>query len=130
MKKTMKKILILLLLVSAISGCSFSSNNDNDGEKIDVSDKYVTEEDKEYEIIAAFNSRVYYQDETDVFRYYYFVNAENETDYKNYINECKKASIYDTGKSATYGDQLLTLSTCDYSQKNGRFVVVAKEVKD
>lgn len=48
MKKTMKKILILLLLVSAISGCSFSSGNDNDGEKIDVSDKYVTEEDKEY----------------------------------------------------------------------------------
>ena len=41
-----------------------------------------------------------------------------------------KASIYDTGKSATYGDQLLTLSTCDYSQKNGRFAVVAKEVKD
>lgn len=90
----------------------------------------TTEEDKEYEIIAAFNSRVYYQDETDVFRYYYFVNAENETDYNNYINECKKASIYDTGKSATYGDQLLTLSTCDYSQKNGRFAVVAKEVKD
>lgn len=48
MKKTMKKILILLLLVSVTSGCSFSSSNDNDEEKIDVSDKYVTEEDKEY----------------------------------------------------------------------------------
>ena len=48
MKKTMKNLLILLLLLSVTSGCSFSSNNDNDGEKIDVSDKYVTEEDKEY----------------------------------------------------------------------------------
>ena len=27
-----------------------------------------------------------------------------------------------------YGDELLTLSTCEYTYKNGRFVVVAKKV--
>lgn len=86
-------------------------------------------EDKTYEIIAVFKSRVYYKSEKDVFRYYYFINAENEEEYNNYINESKKANLYDTGKTATYGDQLLTLSTCEYSQEDGRFVVVAKKVQ-
>lgn len=86
-------------------------------------------EDKTYEIIAVFKSRVYYKNEKDVFRYYYFINAENEQEYNNYINESKKASLYDTGKTATYGDQLLTLSTCEYSQEDGRFVVVAKKLQ-
>ena len=34
----------------------------------------------------------------------------------------------DTGVDAEYGDQLLTLSTCEYTYKNGRLVVVAKKV--
>lgn len=86
-------------------------------------------DDSQYEIIAVFKSRVYYQDEKNVFRYYYFINAENEEEYNNYIEESKKASLYDTGKSAEYGEQLLTLSTCSYHTEDGRFAVVAKKVK-
>lgn len=86
-------------------------------------------DDCQYEIISAFLSRVYYQDETDVFRYYYFINAGDEAEYKSYIEESKKASLYDTGKTAEYGEQLLTLSTCSYHTEDGRFVVVAKKVK-
>ena len=86
-------------------------------------------EDCEYEIMYVFKSRVYYQDENDVFRYYYFINAKNEEEYKYFMDECKKISLYDTGIEAQYGEQLLTLSTCEYSQKNGRFVIVAKKVK-
>lgn len=85
-------------------------------------------DDCEYEILAVFYSRVYYQSEKNVFRYYYFVNAKNEKEYDDFINNAKKNSIYETGVTANYGDQLLTLSTCEYSQKNGRFVVVAKKV--
>lgn len=88
------------------------------------------DEDCQYEIISAFLSRVYYQDEQNVFRYYYFVNAENEQEYNNFVNNAKKVSIYDTGITATYGDQLLTLSTCEYSQEDGRFAVVAKKVNN
>ena len=29
---------------------------------------------------------------------------------------------------AEYGDKLITLSTCEYSRKNGRMVVVAKRI--
>lgn len=87
----------------------------------------TTKEDTEYQIIAVFFSRVYYKSEQNVFRYYQFVNAENETEYNEYISNCKKASIYDTGATAEYGEQLLTLSTCEYSQEDGRFAIVAKK---
>ena len=85
-------------------------------------------EDCTYEIIAVFKSRVYYKSEQNVFRYYFFINAENEEEYNYYVDESKKSSLYDTGKTAEYGEQLLTLSTCEYSQEDGRFVIVAKKI--
>lgn len=87
-------------------------------------------EDSTYEVMAAFNSRVYYQDETNVFRYYYFVNAENKSEYDEFVENCEKSSLYETGVTAEYGDQLLTLSTCEYSQKDGRFAVVARKFEN
>ena len=86
-------------------------------------------DDSNYEILSIFYSRVYYKSETNVFRYYNFVNANNEQEYSDFVDNCKKASIYDTGINATYGDQLLTLSTCEYSQEDGRFVVIAKKIQ-
>ena len=86
-------------------------------------------EDNTYQIMYAFNSRVYYQDEDNVFRYYYFVNAKNKSKYDEFVENCKKSSLYETGVTAEYGNQLLTLSTCEYSQKDGRFAIVAKKVE-
>lgn len=88
----------------------------------------TTTEDAEYEIIAVFKSRVYYKYEKNVFRYYYFINAETEAEYNNYVSSAKQASIYNIDTTAEYGDQLLTLSTCEYSQEDGRFVVVARKI--
>lgn len=84
-------------------------------------------DDSEYEIISAFKSRVYYKSEKNVFRYYFFINAENEEEYNDFVNNAKKASLYDTGKTAEYGDQLMTLSTCSYHTEDGRFAVVARK---
>ena len=90
--------------------------------------KFTTvNEDTIYEIISVFKSKVYYQSEQNVFRYYYFINAENEEQFNNYVENSKKSSLYETGKTAIYGDQLMTLSTCSYHTKDGRFVVVAKK---
>ncbi len=90
---------------------------------------FVTNDDEaKYEIISVFLSRVYYKHEKNVFRYYFFINANNKQDFDNYINNCKKASLYKIEPSATYGDKLMTLSTCEYSRTNGRLVVVAKKV--
>lgn len=86
------------------------------------------EQENNYEIIAVFKSKVFYEDEKDVFKYYYYTNFENENKYNEYIKNCKKEQLYDTGVSANYGKQLVTLVTCEYSQKNGRLVVIAKKV--
>ena len=45
------------------------------------------------------------------------------------MNAMAQMSLYDTGVKAAYGDQLLTLSTCDSREEDGRFVVVAKRVR-
>lgn len=91
--------------------------------------KFTTnQEESEYEILAVFYSRLYYKSEKDVFRYYYFVNAKNEEEYNDFIANAKKASIYDTGVDAKYGDQLLTLSTCAYHTEDGRFAIVCKKI--
>lgn len=88
----------------------------------------TTEEYAEYEVLSVFNSRVYYKSETNVFRYYFFVDAETEEEYDEYVKNAKKASLYENDVEAKYGDQLLTLSTCDYTQEDGRFVVVARKI--
>lgn len=87
-------------------------------------------EDAKYEILSVFKSRVYYKNETNVFRYYYFINADKEEEYNNFIKNCKKVSLYNIETTAEYGEQLLTLSTCEYSQKNGRFAIVAKKINN
>jgi len=89
----------------------------------------TNQEDAEYEIISVFLSRVYYKSETDVFRYYYFINAENEQEFNDYVENSKKASLYEIEATAQYGDQLLTLSTCEFSQEDGRLAVVARKRK-
>ena len=93
--------------------------------------KFTTNKDDSiYEVLSVFYSRVYYKSEKNVFRYYYFVNANNEQEYNDFVNNAKKVSLYDTGVTAKYGDQLLTLSTCEYSQEDGRFVVVCKKIEN
>lgn len=80
-----------------------------------------------YEVMYVFRSQVYNEDDL-VFKYYQFINANSGTEFQSYMEEMKKLSLYDTGVTAGYGDSLLTLSTCDNSQKDGRFVVVAKKI--
>ncbi|MFR5193292.1 MAG: SrtB family sortase, partial [Lachnospiraceae bacterium] len=62
------------------------------------------------------------------FKYYQFIYAGSAKEFDSYMNEMAALSLYDTGVTANYGDKLLTLSTCDYQENEGRFVVVAKRV--
>lgn len=82
-----------------------------------------------YQVMYVFRSKVYKEDEI-VFKYYQFIDAASEQEFMSNMNEMEKMSFYDTGVTAAYGDRLLTLSTCDYQEKNGRFVVVAKKIKE
>ena len=80
-----------------------------------------------YEVMYAFRSRIYNSNEI-TFKYYQFIDANSSEEFNSYMEEMEKMSLIDTGVSATYGDRLLTLSTCDYQEENGRFVVVAKRI--
>lgn len=80
----------------------------------------------EYEVIAAFYAKIYNVDDEGVFRYYEYKELPDEETFNEYISQVKAAALYDTGITAVYGDQLLTLSTCSYHTEDGRFVVVAK----
>ena len=80
-----------------------------------------------YQVMYVFRSKVYSEEDV-TFKYYQFINAASEMEFNSYLNEMAALSLYDTGVTAAYGDKLLTLSTCDYQEKKGRFVVVAKKI--
>lgn len=82
-------------------------------------------EKADYEIIAVFKTIA----ETG-FKYYKFVDSNSKGEFDTFIKKCKELSFYDTEKTAIYGDRLITLSTCEYSNKNGRLVVVARKITD
>ena len=46
------------------------------------------------------------------------------------MDQARELSCYDTGVEATYGDELLVLSTCYHYTTNGRFVLIAKRITD
>lgn len=84
-------------------------------------------EERSYEILAVFRSRVY-QEEDDVFKYYQFYQAETEEEFLLFYESIMDMSIYDTGVTAEFGDTFLMLSTCAYHEENGRLVIVAKRL--
>lgn len=80
-----------------------------------------------YEVMFAFQSRVYSEAEI-TFKYYQFIECNSEQEFDSGMEAMAEMSLYDTGVTAEYGDELLTLSTCDYDEPEGRFVVVCKRV--
>lgn len=82
--------------------------------------------DGTYEVFAAFSIDVA-QDTSFVYNQY--VDMDEET-YNTYVDEVISRSDVDSGIRPEYGEQLLTLSTCEYSSDNGRYVVVARRVED
>lgn len=73
-----------------------------------------------YRVIAAIK--------TDItgFRCDNMINAADEAQYDDFVNEIKANSLYSTDVVAEYGEQLISLSTCSYHTQNGRFVVIGK----
>ncbi|MCR4622555.1 MAG: sortase [Clostridiales bacterium] len=92
--------------------------------------RYITLETlsgtRTYEIICALSTPV---NTGSDFKYYNFSYASNEGTFGSYVAVCKARDYYETGVTAVFGQQLLTLSTCEYSQKNGRMLVIAKRIK-
>ena len=79
-----------------------------------------------YDIIAVFLSSVDKNSGSD-FKYYDYISINNEAEFDAYINGIKAQSLYDIPYSASYGDHLISLSTCDYTKRDGRLVVVGRK---
>lgn len=77
----------------------------------------------QYQVIAAFR----YNTNNETFKYNKHPDMD-EAGFAEYVANCKSRSLYDTDITAEYGDMLITLSTCEYTYTNGRFVVVAKKI--
>ena len=114
------------------SGRMFGQLNKYSSEKFYEEHKYIQfdtiYEKGTYEVMYVFRSKIYEESEI-VFKYYQFTDAVSETEFESNMKQMADMSLYDTGVNAEYGDELLTLSTCDYYTSDGRFVVVAKKIR-
>lgn len=90
--------------------------------------KFFTLEDgktieSQYEVVGAYKV----QPNTEIANILYGTTKfRNEEEFNKYASMLKNKSLYDTRANFNYGDKFITLSTCEYSQKNGRLVVVGK----
>lgn len=86
----------------------------------------TAEENREYEIFAAFYTELPTSPDTG-FAYYSYVGDLSEERFYEFTDQVSQRACYDTGIIPEYGDRLLILSTCSYHTENGRFVVAARE---
>lgn len=78
-----------------------------------------------YEIVYCFKTIAY---SDSGFKYYNYTNFQNEDEHNEFVEKRRTMQFYDTGINTNYTDKFITLSTCEYSQKNGRMVVIAKKI--
>lgn len=76
----------------------------------------------QYRIAAVLRvSGTVYPTKWSIFNSLYMDAAE----FEEMAQEIEAQTLYSTGVLPAYGDRLLTLATCEYTQKNGRLAVVA-----
>jgi sortase B len=86
-------------------------------------------EENQYEVVGVFLSRIYNQDELDVFKYYNYkgtLSEEEFNDYKNGVSQLLKIGDLSNVK---YGDTLVELITCSYHTEDGKLVVLCKKIE-
>ena len=83
---------------------------------------------KQYVIFAVFYSADYDEDE-EGFRYN--ADIQYRLDTRHWLEEIEENKLYDTGIDVAYGDEFITLTTCNrVLHKNGRFVVVCRRIRE
>lgn len=88
---------------------------------------YTEDEAREYEIFAAFHTKLVSDGEPG-FPYYKYVGDLTEDQFHEFMEHLGAVSYYGSGNWPQYGEQLVMLSTCSYHTENGRFVVVGRRV--
>lgn len=76
-----------------------------------------------YEILGAFRISANIIDD----QFIHMLSCDTRENFTAFIQYIKRNGFYDTGVTASYEDHLVTLATCQYVDKNGRFFLVAKK---
>ena len=76
--------------------------------------------------MGAFYSKVYSQEEENVFRFYSYQDLSEEAPFTEFAANVQQAALYDTSVIPVFGDEILVLVTCSSHTEEGRFVVVAR----
>ena len=81
-----------------------------------------------YVIFAAFLGKAY-EEGSSAFAYYNFIDASTEEEMTDYLENIKAlAHYYDEENAPVFGDEIITLSTCDYYTQDGRLALLAKRI--
>lgn len=80
-----------------------------------------------YEIVYIIKTTTHSQEASN---FYSNIKFNDEKEFIEYLEICNKLQLYKTNNQLTYGDKLITLVTCEYSQQNGRFIIIAKKVNE
>lgn len=83
-----------------------------------------------YKIYAAFVLNASKEDDDGYVYNIYRNKFSDEEEFDKWYSEAKERSIIDTGVDAYYGDDIITLVTCDYDFENARFVVMARKTRN
>lgn len=88
--------------------------------------------DMKWKIFAGFyvNTTPAEDNGNPIFDYQNYLDLTNKNRYNEFISQVLSRSVVKTNVDVKYGDKLLTLSTCANEFKDGRFVVVARLVRD
>lgn len=79
-----------------------------------------------YDVIMVFKIS---ESDTEKFPYYTYTSFDNITA-NQYLSSAKQYSIWSNNKTIDKDTKLLTLSTCEYTLKNGRLVIIAEKRSD
>lgn len=84
---------------------------------------FYTENQKyTYEIFAVCRVSADYEQD------FYDMMQLEPKDYESYLEKIKEKALYATDSYPREQEQLLLLSTCEYSEENGRLIVLAKQI--
>lgn len=95
---------------------------------IQISSRYET---SLYKIFSVFIEDVQVTN-SEQFPYYNYIGFNSEEEFYEYANGCKQRSLISNDVDVTYGDKLVTLSTCSSvfgNSGDGRLVVVGRRVR-
>ena len=105
----------------------------SDLEKKDFYDKHkyiqfdTLKERSSYLIVCVFKSAVDTGGPNE-FKYYNYIDFANQAAFDDFMSQAKERQVFETGEKVQFGDKLIMLSTCEYSTRNGRLIVIGKEI--